>query len=190
MASSALVPIRGQQVLFQEGDILVTTSPGLRNNVLLVLNRGVGAHASTVVKHRGELVAVSVCPGGWTDEHGVHWPGGGLTREPLRLFGDKAYTHLSICRPRLPRSPAAIAALRLVVTDLFRAYGTDTPCYDDWHEFLASGMHWKRATTDKWHCGELAAWLCKVQGAWPEDKTVSVDVGTLLKIAGKPEDVY
>ena len=193
-AARALVPIRGKQVLFEEGDLVVSTSSGLRNDFLVLLNHGVGAHAATVVRHRGELVCVSVCPFPWTDETGREWPGGGLTREPCALYGDKAYRHLVIYRPRVPRTPEQIAALRLAVADVFRKYGTDTPCYDGWKEFFTSGMNnlfeWKRYSTDKWHCGEFCAWLLRVQGLWPEGHSVSVHLGDLCRIAGKPDPIF
>lgn len=188
--AGALVPIRGKPVLFQEGDVVVSTGKGLRNLLLLLVNRGVGSHAATVVMHKGELVCVSVCPHSWTDEHGRKWPGGGLTREPCALYGDRAYTQLSIYRSRAPRSAAQIAALRLTVASVLAKYGTSVPCYDGVDEFAHSGLGLQRATTDKWHCAEFCAWLLQVQGVWPKGKTLSVDVPTLCRIAGAENRIF
>jgi hypothetical protein len=189
----ATVLIRGKPVRFNEGDVVVTSSLRVRRPVTLLLhiaNRGVGTHVATVVRHQGEIVVVGVSHFSWTDSTGHVWPGGGLTREPLALFEDPKYDHVSICRPHVPRTSEQVLKLRVAVDLLLKTFGTDTPVYDGYREFLHSGLGWDQATVDKWHCVEMAAILAKIQGAWPEGQTPSTDIGGLVENLGTLEQVF
>ena len=117
------------------------------------------------------------------------WPGG-ITAEPLYLFGDKIYDAFWVASPFQPRSESQLARLRLVATELLRVGRGRGELYDSPREFAMSCLGLPPASRDRLHCGELAAELCKAQGAWPPRATTSVPLTTLVSRFGTMRRVY
>jgi len=187
--SSEVVRIRGQDVEIAEGDLLCTHCNNWWAWAVGVANGGI-SHVNTVVRVQGRLVALSVCYGQWRDEAGHVWPDG-ITVEPLYLFGDRAYDAFWVVSPAAPRTEAQLARLRLAVAELLRKNaGKHSEVYDSMTEFAHSCFGLQRASRRRWHCGELAAELCKVQGEWPPNATTSVPLTTLVSRFGTMRRIY
>ena len=187
--SSEVVSIRDQDVEIAEGDLLCTHCTNWWAWAVGVANGGI-SHVSTVVRVQGRLVAVSVCSGQWKDESGRVWPDG-ITVEPLYLFADKAYDAFWVASPTTPRTEAQLVRLRLAVAELLKQNaGKHGEVYDTMTEFAHSCFGLPRASDRQWHCGELAAELCKVQGEWPPNATTSVPLTTLVARFGTMRRIY
>lgn len=186
--SSEIVRIRGKDVLINEGDLLCTRGLNWWAWGVSLVSGGI-SHVNTVVRVGGKLVALSVCYGGWRDEHGNVWSGG-ITAEPLWLFGSTSYDAFWVVSPRTPRTEEQLVRLRLRAAELLRQDDGSGAIYDAMDEFAMSCLGLPNATRKKYHCGELAAELAKTQGVWPAGATTSVPLTTLIAQIGDIRQVY
>ena len=139
------------------------------------------SHTGTVVQRGGELKLCS-----------IYLPPDGLVFENPSIFADPVFSRLAVVRPRVPRTPIQVHALRLACED---AHRLDVACGHASYErgpleVLATLLHLPSATNTHWHCAELTARLARSVGAWPEGKTVSVGVGEAARTIGNVEAVF
>ena len=163
--TATLVTIREKPVLLQDGDLVTYTRRGLLNALL-------GPHVATVVRCNGALVLVSTDRAPWSSRAECAASGGRITRAPIEALSDRVYTHVAVCRPRVPRTAAQIASLRLEVANLCRRNGTKT------------------TNGDNWPCTHLAVLLMRCRGVAQPPLVGGVDVGTLLCVAGKVDELF
>ena len=186
--SSAVVSLRGRDVLIEEGDLIATRSRSFGSRFIALFNQGAG-HVVTAVRVDGALVAVGVCSSPWRDCAGRVWPAG-ITKEPLSLFDDPIYLDAWVVKPRVPRDEAQNTSVRMAVAQLCKRDDHSGSIYDSPREFVASLMGWRPATRNRYHCAELAAWLASQAGCWPSAQTTSCDIPTLVQTIGVAQKVF
>ena len=179
MTLTETVTMRGRAVQIKEGDLLLMRSNTLWANLIATFNAGY-SHVATAIAHEGRLVAFS-----------VYRAPDGLVLEPVERFVSPQFTNVSVCRPRVARTVEQSIALRLAVAEIRREHKGDARrCYDGPNEFAHSLLHMQAATPGRYHCAELAARLVRAVGAWPEGKTVSVQIQTLAGRVGESERLF
>ena len=187
--SQTVVRLRGRDVRFKEGDVVLTRASSSTVGWLVsFLNQGY-SHMGTVVRIRGELHVVSVCKDPWVDQKGRRWPAG-VTCEPLDTLGDPVYDGLWIVSPRVPRTEAQLALLRFGAQQMLRSCDHTGSTYDGLGEYCASFFGFASYSLDRWHCAEQAAVLAKQQGAYPQHLTASLSIPQVAAQLGDVRRIF